>query len=320
MVPRQGHWTAPIGGDGVATGDCNDRPNQSQPIRGSINQDYINRCSEPAYHDDSRPPSYYGSPAGHWIRPLCPEPHPVLGGHSICHYCQYNVQKQVWMRIARERWTKPLPGNQQASWNGFWTRLCTDCEIAEQYLMDARNGLLSPVLANAPPAADIAAMTSYPKNTCTCLPWLTNTALCIDHRKNFWEQIQGQANAVAGGTAVPPIVQTRNANRTFLETIALLVPDPIRPRPARVATASPVRQQMRRKHRKWRACRCGKEVNTLAASRLLQCMGCEGVKLIDPDNPAKRVALPPVAAAIHQLNGSNNANFRMQRPYSATEF
>lgn len=159
---------------------------------------------------------------------------------------------------------QPPPGKEHRTYAGFWTRMCDDCEIKEQIRINAR---LDPTNAHFAPGAlppNAADMQQYPKNTCTCLPKLEREDLCIRHRA---QRVANHFNP----NDFNSLLSKRNRNALWLADLAL---DPAN---GISSTAAPTRMAWRKHHKKYRACRCGREVETSREACFMQCMACEGV-------------------------------------------
>lgn len=228
-----------------------------------------------------------GMVAADFVRVPCPGLHALPGpmpvppghlnppGHNVCKYCKFNVQNFLWMKQAQARMDRGPPPIETNAYRGFWTRMCADCEIAEELLYQSRLPG-APIVGVAPPLAAQNAMNGYPADTCTCLPKLRDTSnLCIQHQIAAWRIMKAPDPPAAGGPRPAPtqdqLVVTRNRNRDWLRSIAYHVPT------GQTCSASQARKIMRINTQRYRACRCGREVVPHANARILLCMGCEGV-------------------------------------------
>ncbi|KAK4550687.1 hypothetical protein LTR36_000266 [Oleoguttula mirabilis] len=257
--------------------DCDDRALQGTRIGGAKpdgheTYQYPNQCSSAA----NSPPFPFGPPGApglvYYMQTNCPglpgAAHAVP--HTSCGYCRNSTNATPWITQAAARMLDPPPSKETKTWRGFWTRLCSDCQVAEQLLIDARTRL-GAVPAFPPTAAQQALMENYPLNTCTCLPKIRRHFLCVTHAEQQWVQMKSQP---AAGVAPAPsqLVAIRNRNMAWLRTIKN---DPTNGN--LTSTAHGSRRALRSIHSTYRACRCGKEVVRHVDARVFQCTVCEGV-------------------------------------------
>lgn len=324
-MPRD--WTAPGREDRFVNGDCDTRIQHGLRINGvQKTQDYYGACSSQVNQDPANPSEYYGLPANNnWTAHNCTGA--ACGPpNTTCHFCQFNITKQGWYRAAVGRMLTAPPGIEKPSWKGFLTRLCSDCQIAEQLLFDARvrviNNANTPavpgvtlplprVLPLVPTLARRARMAWYPYNTCTCLGALTNGLLCMRDRYNVWQDMQRPGMPALTNRRVA----RRNRNKAFLERIALHIQAVNGINVYQTWTADPTpnaRRTKRKQNKKYRACRCGDEVVTQPEARIYMCMACEGVMIWDDMQP---VNTPAMLGVRHHWNHARGLpNLALPRP------
>ena len=271
--------------------------------RGTYNYAPLVRCSSNVPGMVNRPfPLPVGRAPGFYNPHLCASnAHPAP--YSVCGQCVLYTEDKQYYKQAVTRMTVPPPNppvNETSKWRGFWTRMCRQCELREQYLIHWRlgsNGVIPPPLP-----ANVNLMAGYPRNTCTCQRSLARFRLCTDHRKPHWDAIRN-ANAATLGS-----IKHRTDVRDWLKMTA-------RDAVGVLCTASPARIQDRRlcqNGRIQRACRCGHEV-TQGAPEVYQCMACEGIIEVT------QMALPfPIPTAAQLQNSFTHPwLFQLQRPRAA---
>ncbi|KAK5122722.1 hypothetical protein LTR85_003637 [Meristemomyces frigidus] len=182
---------------------------------------------------------------------------------SVCRTCVGNIKIQPFYKQFLGYLRKLPPHKETKKWRGYWTRLCSECQIREQFLINERRGVLGPAgiaLIGTPPPDNAAQMVRYPWNTCICPDQLKdNEHLCMWHRRQEVEALRTNLNV------------DRDRNKEWLMSIGL---DPMT---GELCTASDGRRLERADNRKWRACRCGAEVVEHSEARIFQCMTCEGI-------------------------------------------
>jgi len=163
--------------------------------------------------------------------------------------------------------------------------------------MDQRNGVVGPAgiaTVGTPRPPNWKNMVDYPNNTCICRDQIEDGHwLCMEHRRQAVETLRTNFNI------------DRDRNKAWLASIA---PDPVK---GELCTAGAGRRLERADNRKWRACRCGAEVDDYVDARIFMCMTCEG--LWHPDD-CPDVVVPAVISGSQRLNSTlNRPMFRLRR-------
>ncbi|KAK4550691.1 hypothetical protein LTR36_000270 [Oleoguttula mirabilis] len=87
----------------------------------------------------------------------------------VCRDCERNRRAQPFYKQFLAYLKKLPPQDETKKWRGYWTRLCTECQIREQVLLNERRGRLGPggiALIGTPPPDNAAQMARYPRNNC----------------------------------------------------------------------------------------------------------------------------------------------------------
>ncbi|KAK4580151.1 hypothetical protein LTR86_000354 [Recurvomyces mirabilis] len=332
-------WTAPPVGGPVPRVPCDNRQilRRQQPWiqrtsgRRITMRDWIGDCTG-ATNQGPAPPgaAFYGTSGpglNPWTRPICQEPACAIPppANSVCHFCQYQQREeyQTWMRPLRSHITMNPPGKEIMA-NGhktknFLTRLCADCQIAEQLLITARTpGGMGVVLPAVPP--NLVGMQNYPTNTCTCLDVLEGGIICAEHRADIVDDFDTPFDMPPGmvGPAPQPFAEQctlwRDIRARRLERIAWDAAV------GQKATANQARKALRKQRCRWRACRCGKEVVKCADAYIYQCMGCEGIVQKAQVPPAHMPAPTAGPLQVHMINSSAGApGLSILGPYNNNE-
>lgn len=213
-------------------------------------------------------PAHVLHPAG-WNCQACPLP-PAAGTRRVCWHCYLHIRNQPWWwDIGADVRNPPPPApvaQPIATWTGFQTLLCRDCEHREIIILhdtvrQHKGGIPPPpwwldVLGRTPP---------WPCTTCTCLSTLVLNRLCIQH------------NHTRACTGHDRLLETRQQNDNWLRNIKRidgkrLVKADAKTRARRVRTGV------------FRACRCGAEVTRQPGvpARVYMCMACEGIIHVGP--------------------------------------
>ena len=281
-------WTAPpLAGIAPAGSNCHDRPCHR----------YNNPCS--SLTNPLIPPFLWPQilPAGTPLaRRACQRAALHGNAHEVCAYCQLDIALLPWMQQAFARMSRPPPAAETNRWRGFWTRLCRECEEAEQIMVHRRLGNLPHPYIAPPGPTNMNLMVGYPRSTCTCIGRLKNWYLCIRHRRETWDAIR------------PNMVADRNATMAWLRTVAWHGPS------GTLQTASPAMNARRdttivggpwlippgvpNTAPKYRACRCGEEVVDHAAAQVYICLVCLGTIEVTAMPIA---AIPPLPFTPRQL-------------------
>lgn len=282
-------WKAPqpVPGTPLRPGnDCDDRARHGGLVLGRATQNYVNQCSDVNNHETPLPA---GRTAAFYNPVNCPNPggHNVANIPAVCVYCDLNSRHQQCVIALSSRMDRPPPAKEtkRNGWRFWWTRMCSDCEIREQHLIN--QVLAGPGPVPPPRPGNFADTVNWPTNTCTCLPLLTEARLCIRHRMQRYLEITGTAVGLAAPAHLN-LVATRDTNKDWLKSIAL------HPASGQTRSAGPNRLSGRNLTKRYRACRCGQEVVTNAAAHFYTCMGCGGHIQHIP-------LVLPVAPAPHQL-------------------
>jgi hypothetical protein len=121
----------------------------------------------------------------------------------------------------------------------------------------------------------------------------------MSHRYNVWVGMQPGA---IGSLILPrQRVAERDWNKIWLEDV-VFQPDT----GGQSATASGVRKAQRNQARKYRACRCGRDVVSHKDARIFLCMGCEGIVLYDFNRQVEN--MPGMPTALQAWNHANEGN------------
>jgi hypothetical protein len=232
-----------------------------------------------------------------------PCPSRVHGGaFTVCGNCIDGIKYEHWYKLAKARITKSPPGsifiNNRARhdretnrWLGFRTRLCGLCEKREQYLIIRRQGQISLLTRNPPPAAERARMENYPTNTYACLSDLNASKRCGEHRRSRFFNT---------------LVHLRNVNKEWLRTTTISLD--------RTATWTANAIRLERRKRMTNGCLLrGREVVDGRPPKVLQCMACEGIIQITLMTQAYHNTHPPLHPRFHVNSSTPGGPLALRR-------
>lgn len=217
------------------------------------------------------------------VLPLNPPAiNPPWGGFlaRLCNPCERLVRSEQQLRMGQPQLPLPAPTGKWPVWS------VNSCTCYHELNIYSKNPHVAPPpwTPNGTPAALAVNPPTYP--IARTWPPRVGRWLCRQHKEDAFRALEAK----------------KDANDDWLRNIKL--------DSGKIVRVDDRRKNLRMNNGRWRACRCGNEINVATAPEVLLCMACEGYVEYDPTTTGLLVpaGLPAPAPPGSRFDPANPGN------------